>query len=325
MTTQATTATQATAKPAATAPRRMTLASVQRTATAKPHRIVLYGVEGIGKTTFAALAPRPIFIGTEDGAGALTLERFPRPERWSDVLDAVHELTTEAHPYQTVAIDSLDWAEPLIWAHCCERDKKASIEAYGFGKGYVEALAEVRILLSALETLQVRKGMNVVLIAHAHLKMQKQPSGDDFERFTLKLNEKAGGAVREWAETVLFANWETFTRTNANERTVGVSSGRRLIYTTKTAAYEAKNRYALPDELELSWESYAKSVERNRTAEGDIRALLKAEPEKLRQFEEWLPRPVHELVAMRARLEARSVAPGAASSNESNEGKKADK
>ncbi len=308
MTTQQPTATTKAAPPPA---RRMTLASVQRTSAAKPHRVVLYGVEGIGKTTFAALAPRPIFIGTEDGAGALTLERFPRPERWSDVLDAVAELTTESHPYQTVAIDSLDWAEPLIWAHCCERDKKASIEAYGFGKGYVEALAEVRLLLSALETLQTRKGMNVVLIAHSHLKMQKQPSGDDFERHTLKLNEKAGGAVREWAETVLFANWETFTRQNANERTVGVSSGRRLIYTTKTAAYEAKNRYALPDELELSWEAFAKAVERNRSAEQDIRAALKGDAERLRQFEAWLPRPVHELVAMRDRIAAAKPAEAA--------------
>jgi hypothetical protein len=319
MTQPATTATTAAKQPATAPARRMTLASVQRTAAAKPHRVVLYGVEGIGKTTFAALAPRPIFIGTEDGAGALTLERFPRPERWTDVLDAIAELTNESHPYQTVAIDSLDWAEPLIWAHCCERDKKASIEAYGFGKGYVEALAEVRLMLSALEALQVRKGMNVVLIAHAHLKMQKQPSGDDFERFTLKLNEKAGGAVREWAETVLFANWETFTRTNANERTVGVSSGRRLIYTTKTAAYEAKNRFALPEELELSWETFAKAVERNRSAEADIRAALAGDKERLKQFEAWLPRPVHELVAMRDRLAAKGAA---GTSNESNEASK---
>lgn len=297
--------------------RRMTLASVQRGAAVKPHRVVLYGVEGIGKTTFAALAPKPIFIGTEDGAGALSLDRFPRPEGWADVLDAVQALTDDTHSFKTVAIDSLDWAEPLVWAHVCERDKKSGIEAYGFGKGYIEALSEFRRLLSALERLQAAKAMNVVLIAHAHLKMQKNPSGDDFERFTLKLNEKAGGAVREWAETVLFANWETFTRENANERRIGVTSGRRLIYTTKTAAFEAKNRYALPDEIDLAggWDGFARAVDRNRAAETDIRSALAGEPEKLRQFEAWLPRPIHELVAMRDRLAA-TVATKA--SNDSN-------
>lgn len=303
MTQPATTATTATKQPAPARPR-LSLASVQRAtaSTPKPHRIVLYGVEGIGKTTFAALAPRPIFIGPEDGAGAITFDRFPRPERWSDILDAVEVLTAEDHPYQTLALDSLDWAEPLIWAHCCERDGKASIESYGYGKGYVEALTEVRLFLSALERLQSKRGMHVVLIAHAHLKMLKNPGGDDYERWTLKLNEKAGGAVREWAETVLFANHETFTKDNANERKIGFSTGRRLLYTTKTASHEAKNRFALPEELELSWDAFHRTVERNRSAADDIRRMLAGEPERLKGFEAWLPRPIHELVAMRDRM-----------------------
>lgn len=299
----ATTATKATPPPA-TRPK-LTLASVQKGATPRPHRIVLYGVEGVGKTTFAALAPRPIFLGTEEGAGALSIDRFPRPERWADLLESVDVLTNEAHQYETLALDSADWAEPLIWSHVCERDSKASIEAYGFGKGYIEALGEVRLFLSALERLQAKRAMNVILIAHAHLKMLKNPGGDDFERWTLKLNEKAGGALREWAETVLFANFETFVKDNANERKIGFSTGRRLLYTTKTAAFEAKNRYALPEELELSWEAFAKAVERNRSAEADIRTALAGDKEKLAQFEKWLPRPVHELVAMRDKLAAK--------------------
>lgn len=291
---------------------RMTLASVTKGVTARPHRVVLYGVEGVGKTTFAATAPAPIFIGTEEGSGALELARFPRPERWSDMLDAVRVLTEEPHSYRTLALDSLDWAEPLLWAHVCERDSKLgpdgkpSIEAYGFGKGYVAALDEARVLLAALETLQTRRGMHVVLIAHAHLKMLKNPLGEDFERYTLKVHEKLGGAVREWAETVLFANFETFTKADANERHKGFSTGRRLAYTTKSAGFEAKNRYALPEELDLSWSAFDTAVERNRGAERELRALVAADADKTAKLEAWLssPRPIHEVVALRDKIAA---------------------
>lgn len=302
-------------KPAATRPApapRMTLASIIKSVTARPHRVVLYGVEGVGKTTFAATAPSPIFIGTEEGSGALELARFPRPERWSDMLEAVRVLTEEPHSYKTLALDSLDWAEPLLWAHVCERDGKmtadgkASIEAYGFGKGYVAALDEARVLLAALETLQAKRGMHVVVIAHAHLKMLKNPLGEDFERYTLKVHEKLGGAVREWAETVLFANFETFTKADQNDRHKGFSTGRRLAYTTKSAGFEAKNRYALPEELDLSWSAFDAAVERNRGAEREARALVAGDAEKTSKLEAWLatPRPIHEIVALRDKLAA---------------------
>lgn len=283
---------------------RMGLANVKRGPIASPHRVVLYGAEGVGKTTFAASAPSPIFIGTEDGSGALDVARFPRPEAWSDILEAVRELTDAEHDYQTVVVDSLDWAEPLLWAHVCDEHKQASIEAFGYGRGYVEALQTARRFLGALELLQSKRGMHVVLIAHAHLKKYANPAGEDWDRWTMKVQEKFGGAVREWADTVLFASWEQYA-TQVDGRTKGVSTGRRLIYTTKTAAYEAKNRFALPESLDLSWSAFAKSVDRNRKATTEIRALLASDAEKLAKFEAWAssPRPMHEMVAMRDRIQ----------------------
>lgn len=319
MATTATTVTNGTK--ATLPPKRMGIANVLRVATAKPHRVVCYGTEGIGKTTFGALSPKPVFIGTEDGAGALTIDRFPKPERWDDILEAIQVLTVEPHGFESVVVDSLDWMEPLIWSFLCERDAKTSIESFGFGKGYIEALSEGRRFLSALETLQAKRNLNVIILAHAHLKMQKNPNGEDFERYTLKVHEKLGGAVREWAETVLFANWETFTKLNDSDRRVGISTGRRILHTTKQAAFEAKNRYALPDELDLTWDAFAKAVERNRNAENDIRALLKEEPDRLKKFEAWLPRPIHELVQMRDQL---AMVAASTPSNESNESNKKD-
>lgn len=287
----------------ATKPHRMSLAAVTRGQVAKPHRVLIYGPEGVGKTTFAASAPDPIIIGTEDGSGALDVPRFPRPESWADVLEAVDALSVAGHGYRTCVLDSLDWAEPMIWAHVCAASGKASIEDFGFGKGYVEALSEARKLLAALERMQAVAGMHVVIIAHAHLRKFANPSGEDWDRWTTKTNDKLGGAVREWADAVLFANWEQYAA-EVDGRTKGVSTGRRVIHATKTAAFEAKNRFALPDEIDLSWAAFAKAVERNRQAPQEIRDLLSGDSEKTAKFDAWAAKspPLHELVAMRDRL-----------------------
>src|SRR5688572_21053761 len=134
-----------------TAPKRMTLGAVTRGRVDKPQRIVLYGTEGIGKSTFAADAPSPIFIPSEAGTEHLDVARFPLVESWRDVLDALDELRGE-HTYRTVAIDTLDGLEPLVWSHTCatklaSNKRVEHIEDYGFAKGYIYALDVWRQLL----------------------------------------------------------------------------------------------------------------------------------------------------------------------------------
>ena len=242
-----------------------------------PHRIVLYGVEGIGKTTFAADAPKPIFIPTEDGCGRFDVDRFPLAESWQDVLDAVRVLTTDAHGYKTLALDTLDRAEFLLWDFICKRDGKTNVEDYGYGKGYIAAQGEWRVLLAALERLSLKRGMNVILGGHSYVKTFKNPQGDDFDRYLLKLNDKAAAVVREWAETVLFANFEVVSKEDKRKRIRGVSTGARYIYTTHNAAYDAKHRDDLPDCLPLSWVDFAEAVEAHQPADP---AALKDECER---------------------------------------------
>lgn len=246
-------------------PPKWTLADVTTGRKQQPFRVLLSGVEGIGKSTFAAGAPKPIFLGAEDGAGMLDVPRLPQPATWADAFRAVELLTTETHQFQTLVVDTVDWLEPLVWAHVCARDKKLNsegepdIESYGFGKGYSTALDEWRKFLAGLERIRA-KGMHVVLLAHTHLKTFKNPLGEDFDRYELKLNLKAGGLLKEWVDALLFANYETFAikkdSTSKFEKAKGISSGARYIYTERTAGYDAKNRYSLPPQLALSWSEF---------------------------------------------------------------------
>lgn len=255
-------------KPAPTPrPSRMRLDMITKGKLRKPISVVCYGPEGVGKSSFGAGAPRPIFVGAEDGTAQLDVERMPAPESWDDILDAVRVLTNDPHEYKTLVLDTLDWIEPMIWAYCCNRDGEPNIEAYGYGKGFQVALDEWRLLIAALERLMRTKGMNIVLLAHSWIKAFKNPQGEDFDRYELKIHGKAGGLVKEWAEAVLFANWETFAKEDSKTKRVkGVSTGARLLYTERKAAYDAKNRYSLPEELPLGWDDFAAAIDAGAVA-----------------------------------------------------------
>ena len=245
----------------------------------KPHQILLYGTEGIGKSTFGAGAPKPIFLAVEQGSHHLDVARFPKPESWRDVLDAVRTLTLEAHDYQTLVIDTVDAAEPLLWRHMIDRDqskdrngkpKLRDIEDYGFGKGFQKALDDWRVLLKALETLQAQRSVHVVLLAHSWVKTFKNPEGEDYDRYELKLNAKAAGLIKEWADCVLFAQLETFAkRDEATKRVRGFDSGARLLRVERRAAYDAKNRFGLTESVPLSWSDFDEATRR----EVDVTAL----------------------------------------------------
>lgn len=253
-------------KPATVAPpSRMTLGAVQKGRVAKPHRVVLYGPEGIGKSTFGAGAPSPIFLPVEDGTSHLDVARFPKAETWREAREAVRTLITEKHDYQTLVLDTLDALEPLLWRYMVERDKYADekqktllrdIESYGFGKGYNKALEDWRGLLKDLEAVSA-KGMHIVLLAHSQVKSFKNPAGDDYDRYELKIHAKAAGLFKEWCDSLLFANYETFAKKDqATKRVRGIDTGARLIFTERRAAYDAKHRGNLPESLPLSWQDF---------------------------------------------------------------------
>lgn len=251
-----------------------------------PDRILLYGVEGIGKSSWAAASPAPMFIEPErEGTARIDTNRFPQPECWQDILDAVESLTVDKHDYQTCVIDTLDSAEAMLWRHICERDKKASIEDYGYGKGYMAAIDEWRVLLAALERLRRERRMGIILNAHSWIKTFKNPEGEDFDRYELKLHAKAGGLLKEWCDAVLFANYETFAVKEEDKkgaRAKGVSSGARIIHTQRTAAWDAKNRYSLPATIPLHYEDFAAAVKAHRPADPEtLRAAIVEQAAKL--------------------------------------------
>jgi hypothetical protein len=255
-------AAPATIKPTPAAPprpNRMTLASVTRGKVEAPYRLLIHGTDGVGKTTFGADAPDPIFLGTEDGTGHLDVARFPTPESWDDLKDAIATLTADAGGFKTLVLDSLDWAEPMLHAKLCREHNVSIVEDLGggYGKWVGIVVDQWRSLLAQLERLQRTQGMHVILIAHSFIKQFANPEGLDYSRYVLKLADKSGALCREWVKGCYFAQYETFAeKDKQTKRVKGVSTGARLLYTQRTAAYDAKDRYGLPEALPLSWDEF---------------------------------------------------------------------
>lgn len=239
------------------------LSAVKHGVQKRPLRTVLYGVEGIGKTLFASNAPRPIFLGSEDGFGTIDAARFPAPANWAEVRAAVHELATQPHEFGTLVIDTADWLEPLIFADICARNGKANIEAFGYKAGYQVAVDEGwRPFLAQLEELG-RKGMHVIILAHAKGETHAPPDGEAYERWTLKIHKHGAGLFREWCDTVLFANWGGVVVDKSGKKARAIGERYRVLYTeSSSGAFEAKNRYHLAPVLNLDWPEFYDGYER---------------------------------------------------------------
>jgi hypothetical protein len=242
----------------------ISLASLNRTTALKPPRILIHGVHGVGKTTFAAGAPEPVFLLTEDGLGTLDVPHFPLARTFDEVMQTLAALYTEDHAFRTLVVDSVDWLEPLIHAKVCRDQGWNSIEDAGYGKGYVLAVDVFRQYLEGVNALRDDKGMAIVQIAHTDIKRFDSPESEPYDRYVIKLHTKASALLQEHSDVVLFANYRVSTvksDVGFNRKvTRALGSGERLLHTTERPAFLAKNRYALPETLEMSWAALAEAM-----------------------------------------------------------------
>ena len=240
------------------------LSSIQRGKSAAPPRVVIYGDHGLGKSTFAAGAPSPIFICTEDGLGNIDTASFPLCKTYDDVLGCIGTLYQEEHDFRTVVLDSLDWLESLIWTHVAKAHDHDEIEDFGYGKGYTYAADELRSCLDGLNALRTERGMAVILTAHCSVKRFDDPTAEPYDRYVLKLHKHAAAIVQEWADVVAFAQMKVAVRkedVGFNKKVArALETKERVLHTEKRPAFDAKNRFSLPSELPLSWSAFADAL-----------------------------------------------------------------
>ena len=224
-----------------------------------PVKMNVSGTDGIGKTTFAAGAPDPIFIKTEDGTKYVNTSSFPLCNSYEDVMRRLKQLVEEKHKFKTVVLDTTDWTAKLIQEEVCRQKKAASIEDIGYGKGYTMMEEGFRKILRALDILNEKKKMNVILLSHVLVKVFNDPEREPYDRWVLNSHNKVASQIREWVDFNLFANHQIRTVKSGqgfNEKTRALAMGDRMLFTKFSPSFDAKSRVPLPDKIELKWDAF---------------------------------------------------------------------
>jgi hypothetical protein len=214
------------------------LSKIQSGRQRKPVTVCVYGVPGVGKTSFASAAPKPIVFDLEGGSSFLNVSRV------------------EEHTFKTLVVDTLDALEALAIAYVCQNNGKKTLADFSYGAGYAHLQQEWRLFLRALEVLREKRDMNIVLIAHEHRKSFSDPELGAFEVYRPKLQDKVWALTNEWCDAVLFAQFDQALLEKKDQKDRVIISGRRVLRTQRGTGYVAKNRFGLPEVIDLDWKTF---------------------------------------------------------------------
>lgn len=258
---------------------RLTVSDLVQKQAELPSRVIVHGLPGIGKSSLPAFGPTPVYIMTKLETGIVSLKGsgrvpetvgiFPECKSWRDIFNALAWLEEEEHQFKTVVLDTLNGAEKMCHDYVSERDYNNRMAAFtAYQSGYKVSINDFRELLAAIDKLRELRKMAVFVLAHTKVKNFKNPTGADFDRYMPDLHDETWSVTHGWADMVLFANFETDTRKDSTTggKVKGVGVGRRLLFTTWNAAWDAKHRHGLPEVISMgesgkeAWANLAKAI-----------------------------------------------------------------
>ena len=231
-----------------------------------PRRILLYGKHGVGKSTWAAQAPAPIFLNIEDGLANIECDKTEVLEEFGALMDSLVWLDQKEHAYRTVVIDTIDWVERLIHAKVCAENSVTAIGDIDFGKGYGKCGARWSMLIHWLDQLRIKRRMSVILLAHAEAIKTRNPGEESYDCWGPAIHRDASELLQEWVDEVLYARTRVFTKQEdegfKRTRSIAVGGEERFLQCSSNASANAKNRLGMPVEIPFTWDAYAAYVVR---------------------------------------------------------------
>jgi len=235
-------------------------------------KLMFIGEGGIGKTTLGNKFPNPLFICAENG---LIGEEFDEtdnysPQKWPEMAEIVDDFKSGKLSNEWLVVDTIDWLEPMLQKHVATKAHQTNFADFEWGKGHILAGIEWRAFLSRLENLRKEKDVGIIFLSHCEIKTFNNPAGDNYDRYQAKISKQVSALTREWCDAVLFAKYETYTHKDTPKgKAKGVGGDTRVLYTTQTAAWDAKNRYGMPDKMALNYEEIIEAIKSGKPASSE--------------------------------------------------------
>jgi hypothetical protein len=233
------------------------MVEVRRGKQQRPQKVLIYGVEGIGKSSLAAQWPDPMFLDTEDRLAHLDVQSYAC-RAWCDITTALNRIRDGKETCKTVVLDTLDWAERLAAQEVCADGKMASIEDFGYGKGYVRLIETLGQMKDLLQELLDTQGKQIVIVAHAKVAKFEDPAlGATYDRYTMKCrdsgNTNVSALFKEWCDSVLFANYATVLEKDKSDNVHAKGGTQRMLFTQHAAGWDGKNSWGLPASVPMDY------------------------------------------------------------------------
>ncbi|MBU2788615.1 ATP-binding protein [Acidithiobacillus sp. VAN18-1] len=257
----------------------MGLLNLQEGGQMEPVRMILYGKNGIGKTTFGAGMPQPFILAVEDGIGPMPV-MYDRAHHktYDQIVGTLMEVGGyfQSGRFRSLVVDSMDALQVKVFDKILSEHGKKHIGDFSYGKGYELFKQEWESFKDLMERFRVELGANVLLIAQCDSRTIADPINGDHNSNTMRLDKRASGVLRDWADLVGFAQLESNPIRNKDGEIVRLQeTGRRILRTSPSEAFDAKNRFNLPPTLPLAWvaveqaikEAYARPFDPNQYAQ----------------------------------------------------------
>jgi len=246
---------------------------------ARPRRTLFYGKHGIGKTTWAAGAPAPIFLQCEEGLDDVGADRTELLTSSQAVSDSLGWLYNEPHDFKTVVVDTIDWYEKLVQATICDMESVPAIEKIGYNKGFGFCIPIWRNFFTWLDALKEKRGMNIILLSHSRIVRFQDPKTDGYDRYEPALHKTICPVVQEWCDEVLFGTTDVAVITKKEgfnqERSRAIDTNTRIVYTCEMPTHLGKRRIPMPDQIGMSWAEYQQHIDAAYGTVGNIAGIVK--------------------------------------------------
>jgi hypothetical protein len=215
-----------------------------------------YGPEGTRKTG-SAVSPKTLILDLEHGSDQYDVDRI-HIETHRDLVESLELILREKNRYEIITVDPIEIAEKLLITETCRQLKIDGLQglAHGAAWQYLRENFDTQLMTRFSEIR--RTGRHIIIIGHAQIRTVTLPGlTEPFDRYEPRIDRRNADTLVEWADHVLFFDWDIRTAKNKEGIVRALSGNEPVVRVIHGPGWTAKNRAGLTDPLKTEFSALA--------------------------------------------------------------------